>query len=525
MSRFISLLICFLLSFYLFSQSEKAYSLRPNVVAISAEGEKGFGFITGERDQKLFIVTAAHVVENALEANQNVEVKFFSDYNSYKANIVRYYLEVDVALLVVNKPFNFSWIGNCLGVATVSDNVAFIGREQNWYVPTGRALGTINNLQNNVIEVDITSITVGTAGAPLIAESGIVGMVVETTGFSTRAVDLGLLRSVLSEYDFFFTLTGTGLNSPNSNGKADIEAIYKDISAFKIARQKDEISAYQTYIRDFPNGEFKNKAIAKIQQIENQRENAFWKMAITINDETIYTIYLERYPEGKYLDQARKRIEELSTSSRKQPNLEFPLPQPTCTDQIPLNYLGITSDSVSLETVKERLVIVLDSCGYFEKRFFGTPDNLGFAISTRLERINKQGFPKDPRFLVGRKKLDVTNFKLSEYLKELFFAKPGRYRIIMFLFSEYVEFEKGKPENNSKNIRDQVFDAGSPNLNFQYSKKAVPSNRYKLNVLVYEFEHSRKSGEVNFLVESAIQGRDHIKAAGIWSSLSANKKP
>ena len=151
-------------SFSLAAQTQKAESLRNNVVAISALGEKGFGFITGSRYDKLFVVTAAHVIEDAAEENLPVELKFFNDYNQYSGRVIRnYYPDQDIALLEVSKPDNFSWSQACLGQMAVGADAGFIGRNATWYIPRGRALGTINSFSQNQILVDITSVTVGTS--------------------------------------------------------------------------------------------------------------------------------------------------------------------------------------------------------------------------------------------------------------------------------------------------------------------------------------------------------------------------
>jgi uncharacterized protein (TIGR02145 family) len=318
-----TLLFCSTLTL-VFSQTQRAEQLRSNVVAISAQGEKGFGFITGERGNKLFVVTAYHVVEYAVEANQNVTIKFYQDYNTYSGRIIRSYKNVDVALLEVDQPSSFSWEPNCLGVATNGADVAFIGREGEWYIPSGRALGNIYSLQNNQIQVDITSITPGTSGGPLIAESGIVGMIIESTGIRATAVDLNQLRAVLSEYDYFFSLTGAGLLSNTGTDDFDTDAILKDIQAYKAAQKKDDISSYQIYIRDFPRGEFRDKAIERIQELERekaaQQEEIRWEVAQVRDDVTGYQTYLSEYPSGKYRTEANRRIQVLQKEA-EQPNI------------------------------------------------------------------------------------------------------------------------------------------------------------------------------------------------------------
>ena len=63
-----------------------------------------------------------------------------------------------LALLEVTTPASFSWESKCLGVASQKAKVAFVGREGEWYVPSGGALGDIFSLTNNRVQADITSI-------------------------------------------------------------------------------------------------------------------------------------------------------------------------------------------------------------------------------------------------------------------------------------------------------------------------------------------------------------------------------
>ena len=200
------------------AQTQKAESLCNNVLAVSAAGQNGFGFITGSRYDKLFVVTAAHVVEAALEEHVTIDLKFFNDYKRYTGRVIRNYPDQDIALLEVSKPEYFKWSSTCLGQAEIGDDVGFIGRNGEWYIPRGRALGTINSIPRNQIKVDITSVTVGTSGAPLITQSGIVGMIVSTDDVEVRAIDLEQLRTTLAEeYDYFFELTAASKTTQNAS--------------------------------------------------------------------------------------------------------------------------------------------------------------------------------------------------------------------------------------------------------------------------------------------------------------------
>ncbi len=216
-----SLFFTILITSFSHAQTERARSLLKNVVRITAftndtEQFYGFGFITGEKNDKFFICTAAHVVE---EANERVEVRFHDDHLDYTGKVIRLFINDDIALVEVDKPVSFKWSPNCLGSASVDDYVAFIGRDRDWYVPTQPALGVISRHNNNLIEFDIKSVRVGTSGAPLIHQTGIIGMIIEDDPSQAIAVDLDRLRAKLSEYSYFFKLKKDNANElPSGNG-------------------------------------------------------------------------------------------------------------------------------------------------------------------------------------------------------------------------------------------------------------------------------------------------------------------
>ena len=121
--------------------------------------EYGFGFVSGQRNGKLFVVTAAHVVTAIQEEGGSINLKFFNDYEAYTGKILRYNENLDVALLEVIQPEDFSWETASLGIPKSGDAVAFIGRNRTWYIPKGSALGTINEISGDGMEIDITSVT------------------------------------------------------------------------------------------------------------------------------------------------------------------------------------------------------------------------------------------------------------------------------------------------------------------------------------------------------------------------------
>ena len=113
------------------------------------------------------------------------------------------------------------------------------------------------------------------------------------------------------------------------------------------------------------------------------------------------------------------------------PKFPWPPPRASATAEIPRRFFSSESgELLRLRDVKRALQAALESCGYFEKSYYSVPS--GFAMVTRLEQINHDGTSKKPpdRWAVEVQRL--RKFSLKAYLKALFSANPGYYRIIVF---------------------------------------------------------------------------------------------
>ena len=94
-----------------------ALSLRHNVVSVVAERpgrvEEGFGFIVGEREGQVFIVTANHVVrgDEPGDVATRVAIRYFHDQRlSYEATLLeRSDRTYDIALLRAEVPNDLRW--------------------------------------------------------------------------------------------------------------------------------------------------------------------------------------------------------------------------------------------------------------------------------------------------------------------------------------------------------------------------------------------------------------------------------
>ena len=213
------------------SGDDLALKLRNNVVKITAKRESGesahgFGFVVGKHQNQLYIVTANHVVRSNRPggASKSVKVKFFSDPGrSFEAILLEtfYGKPQDFAVIQVPAPANFLWESKALlplesfNAGLRGKKVWFIGRSGKWYIPT--IPGSINSEKpdlHSIIHVDMVSVRVGTSGAPLITENGIIGMIIQDEIGSARAVSIAAIKVAFEEWRYPWSLQARFDNTP-----------------------------------------------------------------------------------------------------------------------------------------------------------------------------------------------------------------------------------------------------------------------------------------------------------------------
>ncbi len=95
--------------------------------------EEGFGFVVGERNNDLFLVTANHVIEHKPDRAATIEVRFFAAPDEpYQARWLKSKGHLDLALLKIDNPdIALQWRQTawCTEFQR-GDKVWFIGRDQ-----------------------------------------------------------------------------------------------------------------------------------------------------------------------------------------------------------------------------------------------------------------------------------------------------------------------------------------------------------------------------------------------------------
>jgi len=177
-------------------------------VTLSDGGEQdGFGFVVGERGNKLYVVTANHVVRFDDDPDVRTE-KVLAQFRGkrgefYPAKLLNLSdLRSDLGLLEIPKPFRgYQWERKHFWPHPRRNEKAwFIGRNREWYVPP--VAGVVSNSpsrRNNRFETYLTTVQSGTSGSPLFTEKGIVGMIILDSPPEVTVSDIETIRLVVEE--------------------------------------------------------------------------------------------------------------------------------------------------------------------------------------------------------------------------------------------------------------------------------------------------------------------------------------
>jgi len=203
-----------------------------------------------------------------------------------------------------------------------------------------------------------------------------------------------------------------------------------------------------------------------------------------------------------------------SMAAAVMPHFPWPPPKASAFTKIPRNMLVKPGESKTLKQVTDALEQALSQAGYSEVSYYWVPN--GFAIVSRLEQINKDGSPckGNKRWAVNYKNPEV--FSLASYLKALFSAQPGYFRVISFILTSE-SFAQSQAEM-SKGDATALVNNGDKNVQKQLGAFPFGENYY-CTALIYEFEQKTANSKVFFSDPSQVAGKDHLEKSKIWEGL------
>lgn len=163
----------------------------------------GFGFVVGEQDHYLYVVTAKHVVwKDEPGFSVNITAYFYSrQAEGVNATMLDLsYENLDLALLKIRKPSSFYWKRCSYSPPKRNKRIWFIGRNGDWWIPATFQTGEIvQTIVPPKLKVNINSVDVGSSGAPLISERGIFGMITDTSSGMAYGLDIETIKRCVQD--------------------------------------------------------------------------------------------------------------------------------------------------------------------------------------------------------------------------------------------------------------------------------------------------------------------------------------
>ena len=162
--------------------------------------------------------------------------------------------------------------------------------------------------------------------------------------------------------------------------------------------------------------------------------------------------------------------------------------------------------------VSSDILKALERSGYVERSFFQTEPG-GVALVTRLEKIGGDGAPapEQERWPAG---FDNSPTGFIDFVRGLFYAKPGHYRVIVFILQEQA-FTQAEQKATGKDaetwLAEGAFKLPGWLANRPYGKDST------CTALIYEFE---SDGAAVKSVVSPLTGKQHLEKAGVLPSLA-----
>jgi hypothetical protein len=110
----------------------------------------------------------------------------------------------------------------------------------------------------------------------------------------------------------------------------------------------------------------------------------------------------------------------------------------------------------------------------------------------------------------------MTEFSLGAYLRALFLAARGRYRVIVLVATD-APFPQHRETITAETAESWLVE-GANVLPREVAEAPFPSDG-RVTALIYELERVDTAERPELVVPSRLQGRDHLRRAGIWEAL------
>lgn len=206
------------------------------------------------------------------------------------------------------------------------------------------------------------------------------------------------------------------------------------------------------------------------------------------------------------------------TPTPSTPTFDFPPPPASASADINIRPFMLTRrEKPLLGDLASHLSSALYEGGYTELSWYAVPN--GFALVTRLEQFNKDGTPTYGAYrwlddAIAPAEID----SIWDYLFALFEAKPGHYRVFVFIVTNasYPQSDTLPPTNEEVKawLGEGVQNGLPPDI---AGREVTPD--YTCKAFVYEFVRPQEESTRPALIKSALTGAEHLQKSKIWEAL------
>jgi hypothetical protein len=207
-------------------------------------------------------------------------------------------------------------------------------------------------------------------------------------------------------------------------------------------------------------------------------------------------------------------IEPVQEYQEAMPKFPWPPPKASASDTVSRELLLGSREHPLLGDVAAALELAFRKAGYGERSFYGVPG--GFAMASRIEQMNRDGTSlKDPADRWSLKVPPIRKFSFSAYMTALFRARPGYYRVIVFVVTSH-PFSQSGAEITSDDAK-RWLSSGLNALPDDIASRDYTS-AYRCTALIYEFKRT-EGKHAEFVDPSEVTGQIHLEKAGLLAAL------
>jgi hypothetical protein len=196
------------------------------------------------------------------------------------------------------------------------------------------------------------------------------------------------------------------------------------------------------------------------------------------------------------------------------PSFPWPPAAASAEAPIPWNWLRPRTAAPTLGFAAAKLRDALKRASYSEYAFLGVPN--GFAVISRMEQIQPDGKPSNPRWSRNINVPRVADVGLVGLIESLYKAPMGHYRVIVFVVTDAPRERSGQALGEA--AMDDLLKRGRDELPATLAAKPY-TERTKAVALIYEFAKASEQEAAKFVPNPPLDGKTHLSNAGILSEL------